>query len=224
MLRLVLDWASRHPNALPALPFVDGSRWWSEALLGSRFGPRKRGDTSAEGATHADAVIGHFRFRPGGRADIELLPGAGQLTVIEAKLGSGLSPGTKYAQDFNQAARNVACMAHLIEPSSVPPATFGFVVIAPGARIAQGTFGAVNKADIEAAVRKRAVAYDEVAVEWCVTHFASALAGCDLAVVAWETLLEQIGAIDSEAGADLGAFYEQCIRWNRLLVESGRSN
>src|ERR671913_2269173 len=71
MLRLVLDWASRHPSSIPELAFDDGSRWYSEALLPSRFKPRRRGDTSAEGFTHADGVIGHFRVRSG-RGDIEL--------------------------------------------------------------------------------------------------------------------------------------------------------
>jgi len=43
-------------------------------------------------------------------ATIELLPGARQLTVIEAKMASGLSAGTKHAPNFNQAARNVAAL------------------------------------------------------------------------------------------------------------------
>src|SRR3954471_17890060 len=75
MLRLVLDWAASHPSALGPLTFEDGSTWYSEALLGSRFRPRKRGDPSGEGFTHADGIIGHFRLRPSGRGDIELLPG-----------------------------------------------------------------------------------------------------------------------------------------------------
>jgi hypothetical protein len=114
MLRLVLDWAARHPTSIEPLRFEEGSAWYSEALLGSRFKPRRLGDPSGEGFTHADGVIGHFRQRPGGRGDIELLPGARQLTVIEAKMASGLSAGTKHAPNFNQAARNVACIAHLL--------------------------------------------------------------------------------------------------------------
>src|SRR4051812_5034183 len=98
MLRLVVDWASRHRSAIAELRFDEGSRWYSEALLPSRFKPRKRGDAAAEGFTHADGVIGHFTVRSG-RGDIELSAGARQLTVIEAKMASGLSPGTKHAPE-----------------------------------------------------------------------------------------------------------------------------
>ena len=61
MLRLVLDWVERHPSAIEALRFDEGSTWYSEALLGSRFRPRRRGDVG-EGFTHADGVIGHFGY------------------------------------------------------------------------------------------------------------------------------------------------------------------
>lgn len=52
MLRLVLDWAAHHPSAVRELTFDEGSRWYSEALLTSRFRPRQRGDTAGEGFTH----------------------------------------------------------------------------------------------------------------------------------------------------------------------------
>src|SRR5829696_5925829 len=81
MLRLVLDWCSEHPEAVPPFLFLPGARWYSEALLPSRFGGK---GGVREGFTHADAVIGHFQFRPRGRGDIELSPGATQLSVVEA--------------------------------------------------------------------------------------------------------------------------------------------
>lgn len=48
MLRLVLDWASHHRSAIPELTFDNGSQWYSEALLSSRFRPRRRSDTAAK--------------------------------------------------------------------------------------------------------------------------------------------------------------------------------
>jgi hypothetical protein len=56
-------------------------------------------------------VIGHFRLRPGGRGDIELLPGARQFAVVEAKMASAFSHGA--VNPFSRAARNVACIALL---------------------------------------------------------------------------------------------------------------
>lgn len=171
----MLDWAAHHPTAIPALTFDEDSRWYSEALLASRFRPRRRGDTAGEGFTHADGVIGHFRLRPGGRGDIELLAGARQLLVVEAKMASGLSAGTTRAPEFNQAARNVACIAHLVSGARIDPSTFttlGFVLVAPAARIAEGAFAAaIDKTAICAAVTLRAEGFDAAAVEWCRSCF-----------------------------------------------------
>lgn len=60
MLRLVLDWMSRHPGTPHPLSFCPGASWYSEALLPSRFLPRFRRDTRAEGYTHADGLVGQF--------------------------------------------------------------------------------------------------------------------------------------------------------------------
>ncbi|MBZ5537850.1 MAG: hypothetical protein LAO31_17995 [Acidobacteriia bacterium] len=220
MLRLVLDWASAHPRSISALPFDEGSSWYSEALLGSRFKPRSRGDASGEGFTHADAVIGHFQLRPGGRGDIELLADARQLTVVEAKLASGLSPGIKHAPDYNQAARNVACIAHLLESQPDCGASItncGFVVLAPSARIQEGAFRLVNSEDIGRAVRKRAEAFDAATLEWCDRAFAAVLARCRIVVVSWEAVLDQIEAVDPPSAVGLRRFYADCLRWNPLL-------
>jgi hypothetical protein len=220
MLRLVLDWASRHPSSIPALSFDEGSRWYSEALLPSRFKPRRRGDTAGEGFTHADGVIGHFRLRDGGRGDIELLPEARQLVVVEAKMASGLSVGTTRAPDFNQAARNVACIAHLISGAGREPSSFvslGFVLLAPERRIAEGVFAtATDKTAICAAVGRRAEAFDSAAVEWCANCFEPIAQECSVTVMAWESVVAQIASVDSTEGAQLGEFYARCLEYNPL--------
>ena len=219
MLRLVLDWAARHPTTIEALRFEPNSKWYSEALLGSRFKPRRRGDTSGEGFTHADAVIGHFRLRAGGRGDIELLPGASQLVVVEAKMASGLSGGTKRAPDFNQAARNVACIAHLVggvaDVASV--SNCGFVVLAPGARISEGVFSVMDKAEIARVVRSRADSFDAGAIEWCDHAFLPVLAHCKVTLLSWETVLDEIAVAEPVAGDALHEFYSQCLHYNPLL-------
>src|SRR6266545_3124779 len=121
MLRLVLDWCSKNPEALPALRFLPESRWYSEALLASQFFSEARGDGLGEGYTHADAVIGHFRMRQGGRGDIEITETGTQLVVVEAKMGSLLSPGTTNVRNYNQAARNIACIAKLFAFDGTAP-------------------------------------------------------------------------------------------------------
>jgi hypothetical protein len=54
-------------------------------------------------------------------------------------MASGLSPRTKYAATFIQAARNVACMAHLVNEARLDPSRLAlrFVVLAPEQRIAR---------------------------------------------------------------------------------------
>src|SRR2546425_6409929 len=59
MLRLVLDWFDQNRGLGHELAFLPGARWYSEALLASRFLPERRGDNRAESFTHADGVIGH---------------------------------------------------------------------------------------------------------------------------------------------------------------------
>jgi hypothetical protein len=220
MLRLVLDWAAQHPSAIPTFRFAPGSSWYSEALLPTRFRPRERKDTAGEGYTHADGVIGHFRLRAGGRGDIELLKGARQLTVIEAKMASGLSAGTKYAPGFNQAARNVACIANLV---SSPPMTLddlpelAFILIAPAVRIDEGVFApALDKGGIRQTVRRRVESYDREETEWFERWFEPVLGRCFIQAVAWESVLREIVAQDADSGKVLSAFYSTCLRYNPL--------
>jgi hypothetical protein len=218
MLRLVLDWAAHHRAGIAALRFEEGSTWYSEALLASRFRPRQRGDAAGEGFTHADGIIGHFRVRPGGRGDIELLNGARQLTVVEAKMASGLSAGTTHAPDFNQAARNVACIAYLVSRARIDPsmmACLGFVLLAPEKRIVDGVFAAaMDKRAICEAVARRAQDFDAAASEWCKTSFEPVALHCSVTVVSWESVLSDAATVDSVAGEMLREFYAKCLLHN----------
>jgi hypothetical protein len=215
MLRLVLDWCARHPDAIPELRFLPGSRWYSEALLGSRFRPRSRGDAGGEGFTHADAVIGHFDVL--GRGDVRLRATAQQLVVVEAKMGSGLSPGTSRAPTFNQAARNVACVAHLLGQSSASAqcdADLGFVIVAPKARIDEQIFKAAAKDHIEEAVAARCHAFDDAATRWHCDVFLPVLRRMRIDLLSWEEILERLEETDSEEAKSLSHFYRECQRYN----------
>lgn len=117
MLRLTVDrFASidlknePHPLAVPS-----ECRWYSDALLPSAFIAKSRGDSRAESWTHADGVIGHFDIGNGAKGNMTLLTDAKHFVVLEAKMFSKLSAGVKNATYFNQAARNVACMAEVLK-------------------------------------------------------------------------------------------------------------
>ena len=223
MLRLVLDWFDCHRTVEHPFAMLEGSRWYSEPLLASRFLGKSRGDSLAEGWTNADGVIGHFQLRPGGRGDIELLRTARQFIVAEAKLGSGLSPGTKNAPTFNQAARNVACMAHLLAEAKCAPEDFarlGFYVIAPESRIRQGVFDEELRIDgpagITTVVTERVRAFAPKHDAWLADTFRRTVAVASIRALSWEDLLNAIRQFDAASGAALDAFYSQCLEFNRV--------
>lgn len=223
MLRLVLHWFDQHRTVQHPLAMLHGSSWYSEPLLASRFFGRSRGDSRAEGWTNADAVIGHVRLRAGGKGDIELIPTARQFIVAEAKLGSGLSPGTKNAPTFNQAARNVACMAHLLTEAKRAPedlASLGFYVIAPASRIGQGVFSGALRLDgpggINAVVAERVRSFAPEHDAWLGDMFRRTVARASISALSWEDLLDAIRQVDATGAASLDAFYGRCLEFNRL--------
>lgn len=208
MLRLLLDFLSRHPGSSHPLSPTSGARWASEVLLPSRFLAVRRGDPLAEGFTHADGIVGHFAVRRA-RGDVEIEPNARQLLVIEAKLGSPLSSGTRRAPEFDQAARNVACLAHI--GAHVPQ--LSFYVVAPQAQIAAGIFGElVTAASISSKVKSRCDAYAGAHDAWYSDTFVPTLARMQVAAVSWEDVLDQLP--DTGETRTLRDFYERCLRFN----------
>lgn len=229
MLRLILDWCSEHPSAVQSFVFLPGSRWYSEALLPSRFGGK---GGAREGFTHADGVIGHFGFRPGGRGDIELAQDARPLSVVEAKMGSLLSSGTSNAPLYNQAARNVACMAHLTAVANREASTLeylSFTVIAPQQRITERAFDAqLGLESLMDSVRARTKMFMGAHDDWLALHFETLLGCCRVEGVSWEQTIEAIAVIDPTTGDDLKGFLTLCLKHNpmsrtRLVKKSGES-
>ncbi len=221
VLRLVLDWFDRNRAIEHVLRFEPGASWYSEALLPSRFLPEVRGDPRAESFTHADGVVGHFKVASGERGDAELLPSPAQFIVTEAKLGSALSAGTKNAPAYDQAARNVACIAHMLGSARVDPTSLkrlGFYVLAPEAQLNTGVFAElVTKASVEQKVRARIGAYDGKHDAWFNTTFLPTLEYIDLRILSWEGVL---GALpDTPETRAIKAFYEKCLEFNPLRAK-----
>ncbi len=210
MLRLTLDWVSE--DAPPDHPFghEEGSRWSSEALLPSAFLPRRRGDELGEGWTNADGCVGHFVQQPG-RGDVSLEPDAAQFIVIEAKMFSGLSRGTKNAAGFDQAARNVACMAEVLRLAGRVPDEMGslaFLVTAPQAQIEAGIFGdLVTQQSVRDKVEERVASYSGERDEWLHEWFEPVLKSVRVELLSWEELLG--GAPEA-----LTEFYARCLKYN----------
>ena len=224
MLRLILDWFSRNTIPNHPLAFQTDALWFSEALLPSPFHARHRADIRAEARTHADGVVGHFAIGSAAKADAILLPNAKQLLVIEAMMSSALSAGTRNAPTYDQAARNVACIAEMHRRASRSPAdmtSIGFFVLAPGSFIKAGVFAPkLEKRAIELAVKARAEAFKAELPTWLDDWFNPSLKAMRIGALSWEDLLVQIEDRDKASSSVLRAFYAQCLKHNERGITS----
>ena len=218
MLRLVLDWLDRNRKVLHPLALTPDAGWYSEALLPSRFLPESRGDPKGESFTHADGVIGHFDVASGDRGDVQLLSGARQFVVVEAKLGSALSARTKHAPTYDQAARNVACMAYVLGSAGIEARAvdrLAFYVVAPETQVKSGLFAdLVTKPSVERKVRERGSAYGGKHDGWFKDTFLPTLSHIELGTLSWEDVLDSLPrTAETQLLSD---FYAQCLRFNPL--------
>ena len=225
MLRLVLEWLSRHPGVGGPLAFAPSDRWYCEALLPTAFRPDFRGDPLSEARTHADGVIGDFQIGADRKGDLTALDGASRLLIVEAKMNSKLSSGVKNAPFFNQAARNVACLAEVMAAKKVRLTEghdLGFFVLAPRAQIEAGVFrNQLDREHIRQTVQRRVAQYEgrngdgfTKRKEWFETAFEPTLEMAKIQEIAWEEVLDMVADTDSAAGQELKAFYEDCKRFN----------
>jgi hypothetical protein len=222
LLRLVLDVLSTQHSERDVLAFEPGSRWFSEALLPSQFLARRRRDPLAEGWTHADGIIGHFLIGTTAFANATLARGATQFVVTEAKLFSLLSPRVTNASYFDQAARNVACIAEVLANAERQPKDFsslGFYVIAPSERIKLNLFrSALTKQSIQAKVERRVSEYEppdrEKKEAWLRDWFLPTLDCVDIECLSWEQIIDDLRSGDECFRKELSNFYSQCLRFN----------
>ena len=217
MLRLILDWAQQHARGSHPLAFLPDARWYSEALLQPPFLARRRSDKLAETWTNADGIGGHFNVGGTSKGGLTLRDAARHLVVVEAKISSKLSSGTKNAPGYDQAARTVACIAETLKHADVKPLQverLAFFVAAPLEQIDSGVFGdIVTKESIRKRVQDRVDGYRGERNEWFERWFVPTLEGIDLGVLSWEALLE---GLDSS----YRAFYDQCRLHNMPRVSS----
>ena len=117
MLRLVLQSLQDGVCEGAISPFGSNVTWTSEALLATPFS-ESRG-RAFEGLTNADGVIGKFLWRPGSSDPLRLTKECERFEIVEAKMHSSLSKGVKSAPWYDQAVRNVACLAHALEITGI---------------------------------------------------------------------------------------------------------
>ncbi len=217
LIKIVAHKGSTIPDPAFPLGFLPGSTWFSEALLPTAFKARYRGDPRSEARTNADGVIGHIRIGAKAKADLELRSHVTQFTVVEAKVGSPLSKGTSNAKYFDQAARNVACMAEVIARAGKEPSMFdrlNFVVLAPQYSIEKGTFSdEMRRISIEGKVRRRVDAYDRELDRWFEQSFSPLMDVIELRVLSWEDAIEWLRVHKPGVAEQLSEYYDLCLKY-----------
>ena len=218
LVKLVLRQVSKIADSEFPIGFLPGSDWFSEALLPSAFRARYQGDPLSESRTNADGVVGHFAVGRKAKADLELIEDAAQFTVVEAKVGSPLSAGTSNAKYFDQAARNIACMAEVIARSGASASNFSrldFVVLAPRSSIEKGTFAEeMSPGSIRSKVERRVAEYEGQLEQWHESAFNPIMDQIKLYSLSWEETIQWIGDRDPDVFSDLSEFYDLCLEFS----------
>ncbi len=125
MTRLLVNQSMKEKTKLNGVDFGKISKWTSEALISSPF---IQADQHREGYTHADIALGDFDVDYNKNGKIIISENAKIFGIIEAKMGSNLSKGTKHFSDYNQASRSLACMSSQTYDKNCE---IYFIVVAP---------------------------------------------------------------------------------------------
>ena len=215
LVKLVIREASKISDSEFPIGFLPASDWFSEALLPSAFAARYQGDPLSESRTNADGVVGHITIGRQAKADLELDKDVAQFTVVEAKVGSPLSAGTSNAKYFDQAARNVACMAEVVARSGANQSNISrldFVVLAPQSSIDKGTFSEeISPSSIRSKVERRVAEYEGQLDEWFAETFNPTMDRIKLYSLSWEESIDWIGERAPDVVDELSEFYGLCL-------------
>ncbi len=217
MLRLLLDWFSKNTNVDHNFNFHQDSKWFSEALLPTPFAPRKRGDSLGESRTHADGVIGQFVIGSKGKVDLELLQTATQFVVFEAKMSSKLASGIKNAPNYDQAARNVGCIAEVLKRAEIKAGdsiSLGFYLLAPEAQISSNKFPEMDPESILEKVKERMESYEGDKDDWYQDWFLPLMEIIEIKKISWEEVIGFIASKDPKNGRAYKDFLENCLKYN----------
>lgn len=218
MLHSTLDAIARSPGLNHPLALQPGATWVSDALLPSVFRPRSLNDGLAESYTPTKAAIGHVKVATPGYAHLTVAKNATQFIVMAARMFEPLSAGVKNAPFFNQAARNVACMAEVLRRAGRSPEQFtslGFYVLAPRVAIDAGVFSSfMTRQHVEQTVSARVAAYKGGLADWMEADFMPLLGRIDLKCITWEELVQKVIESGDEHAVELEAFYKNCLKDN----------
>lgn len=207
------------------LKFPANVKWYSEASLLSFFKAINRGgDRLAEGQTKADSIVGDFKIRQDTKSGVEIEQNCSCLYIIEAKMFSPLSKKVDNADDFNQCARNIACLMKMIydgieeKKISEIPVEVGFYVFLPEEQ--ENYFKWIReKENITKPIKDRLNSYfkneiinevykekKEKELNWAKDNLDAFMEKLDVKLIFWEDLIK--------GNSEMNTFYENCKNYN----------
>ena len=189
-------------------------KWFSEAQLKSPFLHGKLRETR----THADAVIGSYRFEDKTATGVEIdKENFSFFYAIEAKIYAPLSKGISSCKDYNQAVRYIGCIAKMacdVDLSDEDFGKLGLFVITPEKQ-RNKIKDYLSKESIRNLLTQRITEYKrfpenqtEEFTKWknwwidCNDVF---LQNISIEPIDWENIIDD----------DLSVFYQKCLDYNK---------
>jgi uncharacterized protein (DUF433 family) len=212
---------SNMPDIL--LPLDNEVRFFSEGQMETKFTEGNLGPGKTEGRTNADGIFGHINITDKTVTGIKLKDDATQFVVVEAKMGSKLSKGTKKAKDWDQASRIIACIARHMEITGRSPKSFrkiGFVILAPESNISKGYFdNDLNRERLKGTIKRRCVEYNNnnaILLDWFDNWVEPLMDVIRLELISWESAISIVSILDPNKYPILQQFYNLCKNYNNI--------
>lgn len=189
------------------------SNWTSEALISSPF---LHANHAWESHTHADISLGDFDVDYSKRGEIEIRETAKLFGIIEAKMGSNLSQATTYAKHYNQASRNLACIAS--NSFTKPACNIFFWVTAPAAILKKHKIE--MQIDLNHMIDQIQNRFDLYSLNDTtrrnMNEILEKASTCKVGAVSYEDWISIIN--DTNAKNFLQEFYNKAKKWNRIKL------
>jgi hypothetical protein len=208
MTRLLVDISIREEITLKGINFGEIKNWTSEALIGSPF-IDKDTPKNKEGYTHPDIILGDFDINYSNSGEITVNQTAQVLGIIEAKMGSNLSKDTKNAGDYNQASRNICCLA-----SQVPNGCeIFFMVVAPKEIIEKHSINTqIELATVETQIKNRFSTSEKEVDE----KILDKVKACIISAISYEEWIDELKKRGDKEIKDIELFYNKCKAHNKI--------
>ena len=226
LLRLILDWFSRHQVTEHPLSFPENGRWFSDILLPSPFVGAGRRPKTGDPPCELGGLIGHFDVPDLESPLVSASPQTLHLMAVDGTMSGEMAPGVTGARYLDQTARTVAGMAEALRRANRRPSgldRIGFYVIAPYALVAAGGLQKeMSRESIGRKVKRRVKSFTPSKERWHGEGFQPTLERLEVGIVAWEQVIERLGQQDGPAAAPIEEFYHRCLELSKRQAGESR--